>query len=79
MALSEDLPASKVLDGPIPLSFPAIIRNPGISGRFGHLREPGSESYDRSKAGTRNKRDENEGKRWIRRKENGPSDLDHPI
>ncbi|KAI9060297.1 hypothetical protein FKP32DRAFT_1633323 [Trametes sanguinea] len=53
------------------MSFPAILRNPGLSDRFAHLRV--SVSVDRtapSVSARRNKRDEKEGKRWVRRKEN---------
>ncbi|KAI0930138.1 hypothetical protein AcV5_006928 [Taiwanofungus camphoratus] len=58
-------------NGPVPMSFPAILRNPGISNRFAHLRA----SVDRGAAAVpvalkKNKRDAKEGKRWVRRKEN---------
>ncbi|KAF5322605.1 hypothetical protein D9619_001342 [Psilocybe cf. subviscida] len=57
------------------LSFPAILRNPGITGRFAHL-------HGTSGAGSplkqqqsppppkKRHRDQNEGKRWVRRKDN---------
>lgn len=55
------------------MSFPAILRNPGLSDRFAHLRISSTEKAapPLSAAARRNKRDEKEGKRWIRRKENG--------
>lgn len=58
---------------PIPLSFPSILRNPGIASRFAYLSDS---APDKSKpiAPKKHKtlrRDDNEGKRWIRRKENG--------
>jgi hypothetical protein len=57
-------------DGPVPLSFPAILRNPKLADRYAHL-------HDRSGAAppqasiSKARRDEHEGKRWIRRRENG--------
>jgi hypothetical protein len=59
-------------DKPIPLSFPALLRNPGINDRYGHLQARGPRP-SRSAGGATGKRawrDENEGKRWLRRKEN---------
>jgi hypothetical protein len=55
------------------LSFPAILRNPGLSDRFAHLRVEEQIPPDQSTVKSRRagfKRD-NEGKRWIRRKDNG--------
>ncbi|KAF8210174.1 hypothetical protein K438DRAFT_1809117 [Mycena galopus ATCC 62051] len=57
---------------PIPLSFPALLRNPGLTSRYAHLSDSASE---RSKPVPPKKhktlrRDDNEGKRWIRRKDN---------
>ncbi|KAG6813293.1 hypothetical protein H0H92_012448 [Tricholoma furcatifolium] len=50
-----------------PLSFPSILRNPGLSERFSHLQE----NAPRPHALTIKKvKREHEGKRWIRRKEN---------
>ncbi|KAI0769729.1 hypothetical protein BD413DRAFT_604842 [Trametes elegans] len=51
------------------MSFPAFLRNPGLSDRFAHLRVP-TEKAAPSLSARRNKRDEKEGKRWVRRKEN---------
>ncbi|EJD02908.1 uncharacterized protein FOMMEDRAFT_28541 [Fomitiporia mediterranea MF3/22] len=58
---------------PVPMSFPAILRNAKLSDRFAHLREsstshilgdkPISTSHKRS-------REDKEGKRWVRRREN---------
>ncbi|KAK0485722.1 hypothetical protein IW261DRAFT_1451667 [Armillaria novae-zelandiae] len=59
--------------GPVPLSFPAILRNSGLRDRFAHLHAskpfpPASHTtYPSKKA---RKRDDNDGKRWIKRKEN---------
>ncbi|KAI8972258.1 hypothetical protein BD414DRAFT_500706 [Trametes punicea] len=58
--------------GPVPMSFPALLRTPGLSDRFAHLRVP-TEKYAPSVSARRNKREEKEGKRWVRRKENGMS------
>lgn len=60
--------------GPIPMSFPAILRAPKLADRFAHLRLA-SISEDPTSDPTRlvvkkNKREDREGKRWIRRKEN---------
>ncbi|EJF65508.1 hypothetical protein DICSQDRAFT_144145 [Dichomitus squalens LYAD-421 SS1] len=52
------------------MSFPAILRNPGISDRFAHLRVPPRAAPSPSVSGKRNRRDDKEGKRWVRRKEN---------
>jgi len=57
---------------PVPLSFPALLRNPGIASRYAYLSDSVAE---RSKplAPKKHKtlrRDDNEGKRWIRRKDN---------
>jgi hypothetical protein len=58
---------------PIPLSFPAILRNPGISDRFAHLRALSDASSGQYgvQAATKKKKIHPEGKRWIRRKDNG--------
>ncbi|ESK96663.1 hypothetical protein Moror_6883 [Moniliophthora roreri MCA 2997] len=59
------------LDTPVPLSFPSILRNPGVADRFAHLREPKSnESPNPQRTFKKTKRDDNEGRRWVRRKEN---------
>lgn len=60
------------------LSFPAILRNPGITSRFAHLtsetREGQRSKPSRSASASLKKhRRENDGKRWIRRKDNGLS------
>lgn len=54
---------------PIAMSFPAVLRGPG-GDRFAHLRADrlGNSPPTVPK---KNRRDEKEGKRWIRRKENG--------
>ncbi|KAI0256393.1 hypothetical protein BJV78DRAFT_1118149 [Lactifluus subvellereus] len=64
-ALAED-------KGPVPLSFPSILRNPGLATRYAHLveptRSPSAPSPVQSKKIWR--RNDNEGKRWVRRREN---------
>jgi hypothetical protein len=64
-------------DSGIPvLSFPAILRNPGLNHRFAHL-HGGTATGSGHKLQTvkatikKNHRDQNEGKRWVRRKDNG--------
>ncbi|KAH9935680.1 uncharacterized protein B0H18DRAFT_869033 [Fomitopsis serialis] len=56
------------------MSFPAVLRNPGIADRFAHLHRSDSSHLRGSSAAPaapkKNKRDEKEGKRWVRRKEN---------
>jgi hypothetical protein len=59
------------------LSFPAILRNPGITSRYAHLHDtkPQGDTYRSHQTPTtsfnKNRRDQNEGKRWVRRKDNG--------
>ncbi|KAF8554165.1 hypothetical protein OG21DRAFT_1462970 [Imleria badia] len=74
--------------GPVPLSFPAILRNPKLPDRFAHLQVSEDPSHQRR---TKKDRPEPEGKRWVRRRENArfthnphvilPStaDLAHPL
>lgn len=59
-------------DGPVPLSFPAILRNPKLVDRYAHLRERSVAAPPKASI-SKARRDEHEGKRWIRRRENGPS------
>ncbi len=67
-------------NGPLPMSFPAILRNPGLSDRFAHLRVRTQSSATSSPAAVkRNRRDEKEGKRWVRRKENGTYRFVRPV
>ncbi|KAF5316915.1 hypothetical protein D9611_003856 [Ephemerocybe angulata] len=60
--------------GPPVLSFPAILRNPGLTNRFAHLqgglkdRDGPKRSYGATAPSK--KRDQNDGKRWLRRKDN---------
>ncbi|GLB37698.1 hypothetical protein LshimejAT787_0407490 [Lyophyllum shimeji] len=56
-------------DAPPVLSFPAIIRNPGITGRFAHLQTEQQQIPAAAPVVKKPKR-EHEGKRWIRRKDN---------
>jgi hypothetical protein len=55
---------------PVPMSFPAALRNPKLPGRLSQIREESlrSEIAVRVKRKTR---DDKDGKRWIRRQENG--------
>ncbi|KAI0705074.1 hypothetical protein C8T65DRAFT_653130 [Cerioporus squamosus] len=54
-------PPDSVKDnGPVPMSFPAILRNPGLSDRFAHLR-----------LRTQSPAASTPVARWVRRKENG--------
>jgi hypothetical protein len=58
---------------PVPLSFPAVLRHPGLSDRYAHLHkdrlsDAGGSANIKLKTARRH---DNEGKRWIRRKENG--------
>ncbi|EAU91729.2 hypothetical protein CC1G_04497 [Coprinopsis cinerea okayama7 len=58
---------------PVPLSFPAILRNPGITSRFAHLTgETGERQRKSPKTSSfkKHRRDQNDGKRWVRRKDN---------
>ncbi|KAJ3724901.1 hypothetical protein C8R42DRAFT_662909 [Lentinula raphanica] len=64
-----DVAPNTTLDAPIPLSFPSILRNPGIKDKYAYLydakpRNSPARTYKKAK------RDDNEGKRWVRRKEN---------
>ncbi|KAH9484991.1 hypothetical protein JR316_0001895 [Psilocybe cubensis] len=57
------------------LSFPAILRNPGLSNRFAHLHGPSvtgnnAKQQANSRVSVKKTRRENEGKRWVRRKDN---------
>ncbi|KAF7361942.1 Pentatricopeptide repeat-containing protein [Mycena venus] len=67
---------TRSLDDPapaaIPLSFPALLRNPGIASRYAYLSDSVSEKPKPivPKKHKTLRRDDNEGKRWIRRKEN---------
>ncbi|KAF8499624.1 hypothetical protein F5888DRAFT_1684047 [Russula emetica] len=49
--------------GPMPMSFPSILRNSGLTSRYAHLVDP----VQPKKLWRRN---DNEGKRWVRRREN---------
>lgn len=59
-------------DSPVPLSFPAILRNPKLADRYAHLRERSGAAPPKTSISNA-RRDEHEGKRWIRRRENGAS------
>ncbi|KAG1742807.1 hypothetical protein EDB19DRAFT_596695 [Suillus lakei] len=56
-------------DSPVPLSFPAILRNPKLADRYAHLRERSAAAPPKTSI-SKARRDEHEGKRWIRRREN---------
>ncbi|KAI0268879.1 hypothetical protein BC834DRAFT_1026134 [Gloeopeniophorella convolvens] len=78
-------------NGPIPLSFPSILRNPGLNSRYSYLRESTRPASAPAQPKKVRRRDDNEGKRWVQRRENArftgnphitaPSrrDLDTPI
>lgn len=58
------------------LSFPAILRNPGLTNRYAHLHDTKTQgdafkSHPPHTSIKKNRRDQNEGRRWVRRKENG--------
>ncbi|KAI9437898.1 hypothetical protein F5148DRAFT_1353944, partial [Russula earlei] len=56
--------------GPLPFSFPSVLRNPGLTSRHAHLVEP-TESWSAPFQPKKVwRRDDNEGKRWVRRREN---------
>lgn len=75
MQVSSDEPTEQVgsVISPVPMSFPAILRNAKLADRFAHLRESsvaddrGTQQLIPSK---KRSRDEKEGKRWVRRREN---------
>ncbi|KAH9027729.1 hypothetical protein EDB85DRAFT_1974219 [Lactarius pseudohatsudake] len=54
--------------GPVPLSFPSVLRHPGLTSRFAHLVGPPTPAPVQAKKVWR--RNDNEGKRWVRRREN---------
>lgn len=56
-------------DSPVPLSFPAILRNPKLADRYAHLHERSGAAPLKTSI-SKARRDEHEGKRWIRRREN---------
>ncbi|KAH9963843.1 hypothetical protein BC827DRAFT_1191424 [Russula dissimulans] len=56
--------------GPVPLSFPSILRNPGLAGRYAHLVEPTNFPSAHAQPKKALRRNDNEGKRWVRRREN---------
>ena len=60
--------------GPVPLSFPSILRHPGLTSRYAHLVESTKPSAPASAQVKKVwRRNDNEGKRWVRRRENGTS------
>jgi hypothetical protein len=69
--------ATSPVQGPPILSFPAILRNPGLSNRFAHLQGDSQERAAARRAqnavtpAKKRQRDQNDGKRWVRRKDNG--------
>ena len=75
-AESPNAPASSGIApaGPVPMSFPAVLRGPGgVNDRFVHLlaHTEYARGASLAVAPKKNRRDEKEGKRWVRRKENG--------
>lgn len=60
------------VSAPIPMSFPAVLRNPKLTDRFAHLRISASGTRDITPVQPKkNSREDREGKRWVRRRENG--------
>ncbi|KAI9455441.1 hypothetical protein BJY52DRAFT_1121937 [Lactarius psammicola] len=57
--------------GPVPLSFPSILRNPALTSRYAHLVETtGLSAPAPVQVKKVWRRNDNEGKRWVRRREN---------
>lgn len=54
--------------GPVPMSFPSVLRNSGLTSHYARLVDP----VQPKKVWRRN---DNDGKRWVRRRENGASHL----
>jgi hypothetical protein len=54
--------------GPVSMSFPSILRNSGLTSRYAHVVDPVQPK-------TIWRRNDNDGKRWVRRRENGASHL----
>ncbi|KAG9316579.1 hypothetical protein JVU11DRAFT_2632 [Chiua virens] len=68
-----DVEQSEVMPdtGPVPLSFPAILRNVKLSDRFAHLHIASQDTSVQShRHRVKQDRQEPEGKRWVRRREN---------
>ena len=59
--------------GPVPLSFPSILRHPGLTSCYAHLINPTGPPAPPAQAKKVWRRNDNEGKRWVRRRENGTS------
>jgi hypothetical protein len=80
--VQDNLPTVTVAEdqGPVPLSFPSILRNPGLTSRFAHLVEPTQLPPDLSLVQSKKvwRRNDNEGKRWVRRRENGAYSSSYP-
>lgn len=58
---------------PVPMSFPAFLRNAKLADRFAHLRNSAGEPYSGPAPLSRPSkrlREDHKGKRWVRRKEN---------
>lgn len=65
--------SSSTLINPVPMSFPAILRNKAVNSRFAHLRMPSGMDSAPVQSVRKRSRDDKLGKRWIRRKDNGMS------
>lgn len=60
-------------DSPV-LSFPAVLRNPGLVSRLAQIQATTNDYVPTTHIGLNSsRRDQHEGKRWIRRKDNGAS------
>ena len=59
---------------PIPMSFPAVLRNMRLSDRYMHLangpKEGVTDETEGAQLRKKRAREDREGKRWVRRKEN---------
>jgi hypothetical protein len=60
---------------PVPMSFPSILRNSGLTSRYAHLVGPTGSPTVPVQPKKVWRRNDNEGKRWVRRRENGASDF----
>ena len=60
---------------PVPMSFPSFLRNPKLSDRYAYLQGSRArvipEESEATSARRKRTREDKEGKRWVRRKENG--------
>jgi hypothetical protein len=69
---ADTLGSAPALDAPVPMSFPAVLRNPGVSRLLAEraVGDKAGAALPTAAARKKSRRDEKEGKRWIRRDEN---------